>query len=122
MQYADPGQSPAVDSLLNQRFTATSAPTQDIACNTLTYVSARKGLPTQIGPGIWDIHSPRIPDADEMSELLALARTRLKDWQIWVNPDCGLKTRGWEEVRPALVNLVAAARRLRNTVMEQASN
>jgi 5-methyltetrahydropteroyltriglutamate--homocysteine methyltransferase len=77
--------------------------------------------PAEIGPGIWDIHSPRIPDADEMSELLALARTRLKDWQIWVNPDCGLKTRGWEEVPGALVNLVAAARRLRNTVMEQAS-
>ena len=50
MQYPDPGQSPAVD-LLNQRFTATSAPTQDIACNTLTYVSARKGLPTLHRPG-----------------------------------------------------------------------
>jgi 5-methyltetrahydropteroyltriglutamate--homocysteine methyltransferase len=69
--------------------------------------------PAEIGPGIWDIHSPRVPDADEMAEMLALARERLKDWQIWVNPDCGLKTRSWEEVRPALVNLVAAARWLR---------
>jgi hypothetical protein len=53
VQYADPSQSPAVDSLLNQRFTATFPPTHDIACNTLTYVSARKGLPTLIpGPAV----------------------------------------------------------------------
>jgi 5-methyltetrahydropteroyltriglutamate--homocysteine methyltransferase len=57
-----------------------------------------------------------------MAELLALARKRLKDWQIWVNPDCGLKTRNWDEVKPALVNLVAAARRLRESVAGQASN
>jgi 5-methyltetrahydropteroyltriglutamate--homocysteine methyltransferase len=57
-----------------------------------------------------------------MAELLALARKRLKDWQIWVNPDCGLKTRSWDEVKPALVNLVAAARRLRESVEGQASN
>jgi 5-methyltetrahydropteroyltriglutamate--homocysteine methyltransferase len=69
--------------------------------------------PAEIGPGIWDIHSPRVPDAKEMTELLGLARTRLQDWQIWVNPDCGLKTRQWGEVRPALENLVAAARTLR---------
>ncbi len=69
--------------------------------------------PAEIGPGIWDIHSPRIPDTNEMADLLGLARKRLDDWQIWVNPDCGLKTRKWEEVRPALENLVAAARRLR---------
>ena len=51
-----------------------------------------------------------------MTALLGLARLRLKDWQIWVNPDCGLKTRRWEEVRPALENLVAAARVLRGSV------
>ena len=72
--------------------------------------------PAEIGPGIWDIHSPRVPDATEMTELLGLARKRLDDWQIWVNPDCGLKTRGWAEVRPALENLVAAARELRRSV------
>jgi 5-methyltetrahydropteroyltriglutamate--homocysteine methyltransferase len=71
------------------------------------------GYPAEIGPGIWDIHSPRVPDAAEMAELLGLARARLEDWQIWVNPDCGLKTRKWEEVRPALQNLVAAAKHLR---------
>ena len=75
--------------------------------------------PAEIGPGIWDIHSPRVPDAAEMVELLGLARQRLEDWQIWVNPDCGLKTRKWEEVRPALENLVAAARHLRQAA-EQA--
>ena len=72
--------------------------------------------PSEIGPGVWDIHSPRVPDAAEMTALLGLARQRLKDWQIWVNPDCGLKTRRWEEVRPALENLVAAARALRSSV------
>jgi len=69
--------------------------------------------PAEIGPGVWDIHSPRVPSTEEMAELLGLARARLADWQIWVNPDCGLKTRKWEEVRPALENLVAAARQLR---------
>jgi 5-methyltetrahydropteroyltriglutamate--homocysteine methyltransferase len=70
--------------------------------------------PAEIGPGVWDIHSPRVPDTAEIRELLGLARQRLQDWQIWVNPDCGLKTRNWEEVRPALANLVAAARQLRH--------
>ncbi|HEX2939491.1 MAG TPA: 5-methyltetrahydropteroyltriglutamate--homocysteine S-methyltransferase [Rhodopila sp.] len=71
------------------------------------------GYPAEIGPGIWDIHSPRVPDAAEMADLLRLACKRLQPWQIWVNPDCGLKTRSWEEVRPALENLVAAAHDLR---------
>lgn len=69
--------------------------------------------PNEIGPGVYDIHSPRIPAVPEMTDLLGLARRRLDDGQIWVNPDCGLKTRKWEEVRPALVNMVAAARALR---------
>jgi len=69
--------------------------------------------PNDIGPGVYDIHSPRVPDIAEMVELLSLARERLADRQLWVNPDCGLKTRKWDEVRPALVNMIAAARRLR---------
>ena len=69
--------------------------------------------PNEIGPGVYDIHSPRVPGA-EMVDLLKLARQRLADGQLWVNPDCGLKTRNWEEVRPALVNMVAAARELRS--------
>ncbi len=66
--------------------------------------------PNEIGPGVYDIHSPRVPPVEEMNELIRLARRRLEDGQIWINPDCGLKTRKWEEVRPALVNMVAAAK------------
>jgi 5-methyltetrahydropteroyltriglutamate--homocysteine methyltransferase len=69
--------------------------------------------PNEIGPGVYDIHSPRVPEIEEITALLRLARQRLSDRQIWINPDCGLKTRGWAEVRPALANMVAAARQLR---------
>ena len=69
--------------------------------------------PNEIGPGVYDIHSPRVPAVEEMTDLLSLARKRLQDRQLWINPDCGLKTRKWEEVKPALVNMVEAARRLR---------
>jgi 5-methyltetrahydropteroyltriglutamate--homocysteine methyltransferase len=70
--------------------------------------------PNEIGPGVYDIHSPRVPETRDMVDLLKLARQRLADSQLWINPDCGLKTRKWEEVRPALVNMVAAARELRS--------
>lgn len=69
--------------------------------------------PNEIGPGVYDIHSPRVPPVKEMVDLLERATQRLAPEQVWVNPDCGLKTRKWEEVRPALINMVAAARRLR---------
>ncbi len=69
--------------------------------------------PNEIGPGVYDIHSPRVPEVGEMAELLVLASKRIGANQLWVNPDCGLKTRRWEEVRPALVNMVAAAHQLR---------
>ncbi len=66
--------------------------------------------PNQIGPGIYDIHSPRVPSAEEMAHLLKKAGEVLAADQIWVNPDCGLKTRAWPEVESALTNMVAAAR------------
>ncbi|MDH4981732.1 5-methyltetrahydropteroyltriglutamate--homocysteine S-methyltransferase [Hyphomicrobium sp. D-2] len=69
--------------------------------------------PNEIGPGVYDIHSPRVPDVTEMVDLLQKARKHLSPDQIWVNPDCGLKTRKWDEVRPALVNMVAAAEQAR---------
>ena len=69
--------------------------------------------PNEIGPGVYDIHSPRVPGTEEMEALLRKAREVLSDDQLWVNPDCGLKTRQWEEVKPALTNMVEAARRLR---------
>ena len=75
--------------------------------------------PNEIGPGVYDIHAPRVPSVDEVEDLLHKACTRLRPEQIWVNPDCGLKTRGWEEVRLALPNLVEAARRLRTEVSSQ---
>ncbi len=71
--------------------------------------------PNDIGPGVYDIHSPRVPDTSEMTDLLSLARQRLNDCQLWVNPDCGLKTRGWPETKAALINMVEAARSLRET-------
>ncbi len=69
--------------------------------------------PNEIGPGVYDIHSPRVPDKEEMVALLRKAAEVLRPEQIWVNPDCGLKTRGWKETRAALEALVAAARQLR---------
>ncbi|MGH7015111.1 MAG: 5-methyltetrahydropteroyltriglutamate--homocysteine S-methyltransferase [Stellaceae bacterium] len=69
--------------------------------------------PNEIGPGVYDIHAPRLPGVQEMTDLLIKASKRLAADQIWVNPDCGLKTRKWEEVRPALVNMVQAATRMR---------
>ncbi|SEP30256.1 5-methyltetrahydropteroyltriglutamate--homocysteine S-methyltransferase [Methylobacterium sp. UNC300MFChir4.1] len=75
----------------------------------------RYRYPNEIGPGVYDIHSPRVPETAEMVDLLRRARERLEPDQIWVNPDCGLKTRGWAEVKPALVNMVAAAQTLRDS-------
>ncbi len=69
--------------------------------------------PNEIGPGVYDIHSPNIPGVEQMVELMRLAARRIPAERLWVNPDCGLKTRSWAEVDPALHNLVAAARRLR---------
>jgi 5-methyltetrahydropteroyltriglutamate--homocysteine methyltransferase len=72
--------------------------------------------PAEIGPGVYDIHSPRVPTAEEMSHLLTAAQSRLSASQLWVNPDCGLKTRKWPETRAALVNMVQAARVARQAV------
>jgi 5-methyltetrahydropteroyltriglutamate--homocysteine methyltransferase len=69
--------------------------------------------PNEIGPGVYDIHAPRCPSIDEMLALAERANAGLSPEQIWINPDCGLKTRTWEEVRPALANMVSAAKRLR---------
>ena len=69
--------------------------------------------PSAIGPGIYDIHSARVPREDEMVALMRLAQKHLRQEQLWVNPDCGLKTRGWDEVKPAIAAMVSAARTLR---------
>ncbi len=74
---------------------------------------ARFDYPNQVGPGVYDIHSPRVPDRAEMVELLRKASAVLPPGKLWVNPDCGLKTRGWDETRAALEAMVDAARTLR---------
>ncbi|HEU5129735.1 MAG TPA: 5-methyltetrahydropteroyltriglutamate--homocysteine S-methyltransferase [Glycomyces sp.] len=66
-----------------------------------------------VGPGVWDIHSPRVPSVEEMAASLRLAVAAVDPKRLWVNPDCGLKTRRYEEVRPSLANLVEAARIVR---------
>jgi 5-methyltetrahydropteroyltriglutamate--homocysteine methyltransferase len=69
--------------------------------------------PNDIGPGVWDIHSPRIPSTEEMMGLIRSATKVIDPKKLWINPDCGLKTRSWPEVKRALINLVAAARHSR---------
>jgi 5-methyltetrahydropteroyltriglutamate--homocysteine methyltransferase len=71
------------------------------------------GYARGIGPGVWDIHSPRVPDVAEMAEALSLAVGVIGPTRLWANPDCGLKTRGYAETEAALRNLVAAARQVR---------
>ncbi|WP_367135678.1 MULTISPECIES: 5-methyltetrahydropteroyltriglutamate--homocysteine S-methyltransferase [Streptomyces] len=74
---------------------------------------ATAGYPREVGPGVYDIHSPRIPGADEAAALLRKGLEAIPAERLWVNPDCGLKTRGWPEVRASLENLVTAAREVR---------
>ncbi|HEY3629403.1 MAG TPA: hypothetical protein VGL21_00835, partial [Jatrophihabitantaceae bacterium] len=71
------------------------------------------GYPREVGPGVWDIHSPRVPSTDEVTALVRQAVAALPAERVWVNPDCGLKTRGYDEVLPSLAHLVAAARVVR---------
>ncbi|QYK03220.1 5-methyltetrahydropteroyltriglutamate--homocysteine S-methyltransferase [Shewanella psychrotolerans] len=69
--------------------------------------------PNEIGPGVYDIHSPNIPSVEQMVALIDKAATKIPVRQLWVNPDCGLKTRTWDEVEPALQNMVKATKELR---------
>lgn len=74
--------------------------------------------PNDIGPGVYDIHSPRVPSRTEMVALLEKAKKVIPAERLWVNPDCGLKTRDWKETKTALVEMIAAARQLRERVNE----
>jgi 5-methyltetrahydropteroyltriglutamate--homocysteine methyltransferase len=76
--------------------------------------------PNEIGPGVYDIHSPNIPTQDHIVQLMRKAAERIPAQRLWVNPDCGLKTRQWSEVIPALTNMVAAAKTLRAEAGPQA--
>jgi 5-methyltetrahydropteroyltriglutamate--homocysteine methyltransferase len=74
---------------------------------------ADHGYPREAGPGVYDIHSPRVPGVEEATALLRTALEAIPPDRLWVNPDCGLKTRGWPETRASLQNLVEAARTIR---------
>ncbi|WP_236242323.1 5-methyltetrahydropteroyltriglutamate--homocysteine S-methyltransferase [Streptomyces sp. CC228A] len=74
---------------------------------------ASHGYPREAGPGVWDIHSPRVPSAEEAAALLRTALEAIPAERLWVNPDCGLKTRGWPETRASLESLVTAAHAVR---------
>ncbi len=78
----------------------------------------RVGYSNEVGPGVYDIHSPRVPTTDEIHDLLRRVTAVLPAERLWVNPDCGLKTRGWPEVELALRNMVEAARRMRADLAE----
>ncbi|MDQ1578304.1 MAG: 5-methyltetrahydropteroyltriglutamate--homocysteine methyltransferase [Microbacteriaceae bacterium] len=68
----------------------------------------RSGFARGIGPGVYDIHSPRVPSVGEVTELLEIALASIPDRQVWVNPDCGLKTRGYDETVQSLKNVLGA--------------
>ena len=72
--------------------------------------------PNEIGPGVYDIHSPRVPSKQEMVDLLEKAMKLIPETQLWVNPDCGLKTRGWDETKKALTEMVSAAQEMREVI------
>jgi 5-methyltetrahydropteroyltriglutamate--homocysteine methyltransferase len=75
--------------------------------------------PNELGPGVYDIHSPRIPTVEEIEALVEKAGTVIPLSRLWINPDCGLKTRGWDETQVALTNMVEAAKRLRLTASRE---
>ncbi|MCE7056329.1 5-methyltetrahydropteroyltriglutamate--homocysteine S-methyltransferase [Algoriphagus sp. AGSA1] len=82
---------------------------------------AEFNYPNEIGPGVYDIHSPRVPSKSEMIALMEKAKAVIPAANLWVNPDCGLKTRHWEETRKALIEMVSAAKKLREAVAEPVS-
>jgi 5-methyltetrahydropteroyltriglutamate--homocysteine methyltransferase len=81
--------------------------------NSLLKIFKERGYKGEIGPGVYDIHSPRIPSTEEMVDQIEAILEVLPKEKVWVNPDCGLKTRKWEEVKPSLENMVKAAKEVR---------
>ncbi|MFZ2772872.1 MAG: 5-methyltetrahydropteroyltriglutamate--homocysteine S-methyltransferase [Trichococcus flocculiformis] len=84
----------------------------------LTIIDALKAnqFETEVGPGVYDIHSPRVPSVEEMVAVLKNALTKIDEENLWINPDCGLKTRGIKETKESLANLVAAAKIIKDAV------
>ncbi|MBP7113959.1 MAG: 5-methyltetrahydropteroyltriglutamate--homocysteine S-methyltransferase, partial [Candidatus Peribacteraceae bacterium] len=94
----------------------------EAARSRLAFLNALDGQesPCDIGPGVWDIHSPRVPSIEELTELIAVARKHVPDERLWINPDCGLKTRTPEQVWESLKHLVAAAHIVRSSASTDA--
>lgn len=86
------------------------------SANKLLQTLKREPYHNGIGPGVYDIHSPNVPDVSAMSEILEDSLNVVPAHNLWVNPDCGLKTRRWEEVTPALKSMVRAAQALREQI------
>lgn len=83
--------------------------------NELLRIFKKVGYKQEVGPGIYDIHSPRVPSTEEMVKQIKALIEVLPKEQLWINPDCGLKTRGWAEVKPSLINMVEAVKIVRNS-------
>lgn len=99
----------------------------DMDADVITFEASRSNLTildvlkennfrTEVGPGVYDIHSPRVPSENEIENALHKMLDRIPAQKLWVNPDCGLKTRGEAETVPSLENLVAAAKNVRKTL------
>jgi 5-methyltetrahydropteroyltriglutamate--homocysteine methyltransferase len=84
--------------------------------NRLLKIFAEVGYTQEVGPGVYDIHSPRIPDVEEMERQIYALLEVLPAHQLWINPDCGLKTRGWSETKAALSNMVIATKQIRQKI------
>jgi 5-methyltetrahydropteroyltriglutamate--homocysteine methyltransferase len=100
----------------------------DMDADVITIETSRSGMelldvfdsfsyPNEIGPGVYDIHSPNVPEAQAMVDLLRKAARHIPPERLWVNPDCGLKTRQWGEVLPSLSAMVAAAKTMRTSTV-----
>ena len=81
--------------------------------NELLKIFDEVGYKQEVGPGVYDIHSPRVPSVDELKTQVELLLEVLPKEQLWINPDCGLKTRKWDEVKPSLINMVEAVKQIR---------
>ncbi|XNM48119.1 hypothetical protein ACLK17_23895 [Escherichia coli] len=97
-----------------RRWTQTSSPVETSRSDMELLESFEEfDYPNEIGPGVYDIHSPNVPSVEWIEALLKKAAKRIPVERLWGNPDCGLKTRGWPETRAALANMVQAAQNLR---------
>jgi 5-methyltetrahydropteroyltriglutamate--homocysteine methyltransferase len=84
--------------------------------NELLNIFKKTGYKNEIGPGVYDIHSPVVPDVDDFKREIKLRLEVLSPEKMWINPDCGLKTRKWNEVKPSIKNMVAAAGKIRSSL------